>query len=343
MAQPGFFDTESRLKKLDEKDNLLKLNQLVDWDIFRSTIETARRKSERKSNAGRKPYDALVMFKCLVLQQLYNLSDEEFEFQLRDRLTFIRFVGLNPEDTTPDANTLWDFRELLTKQNQLSNLFNRFNQYLDNKGLRARKGQIVDASFVEAPRQRNTREQNQTIKDGLIPAEFLDNPHVASQKDTDARWAQKNDEDHFGYKNHISVDVEHKLIRNFACTNAAVHDSNQFESLLAPNSSRDVWADSAYRSEEKEAILNAMNYRSHVHEKGNRSAALTDKQIARNKKKSKIRARVEHVFGYQVNSMSGGFLRVIGIARATTKIALTNLVYNIMRFCYLHGRALPKK
>lgn len=343
MVQPGFFDTVNRLKKLDEKDNLLKLNQLVDWDIFRSTIEAARRKSERKSNAGRKPYDALVMFKCLVLQQLYNLSDEEFEFQLRDRLTFIRFVGLNPEDTTPDANTLWDFRELLTKQNQLSNLFNRFNQYLDNKGLRARKGQIVDASFVEAPRQRNTREQNQTIKDGLIPAEFLDNPHVASQKDTDARWTQKNDHDHFGYKNHISVDVEHKLIRNFACTNAAVHDSNQFETLLAPNSSRDVWADSAYRSEEKEAILDAMNYRSHVHEKGNRSTALTDKQIARNKKKSKIRARVEHVFGYQINSMSGGFLRVIGIARATTKIALTNLVYNIMRFCYLHGRVLSKK
>jgi len=343
MAQPGFFDTENRLKKLDEKDNLLKLNQLVDWDIFRSTIETARRKSDRKSNAGRKPYDALVMFKCLVLQQLYNLSDEEFEFQLRDRLTFMRFVGLNPEDTTPDANTLWDFRELLTKQNQLSNLFNRFNQYLDNKGLRARKGQIIDASFVEAPRQRNTREQNQTIKDGLIPAEFLDNPHVASQKDTDARWTQKNDEDHFGYKNHISVDVEHKLIRNFVCTNAAVHDSNQFETLLAPNSSRDVWADSAYRSEEKEAILDAMNYCSHVHEKGNRSVALTEKQIARNKKKSKIRARVEHVFGYQANSMSGGFLRVIGIARATTKIALTNLVYNIMRFCYLHGIALSKK
>jgi IS5 family transposase len=342
MAQPSFFDTENRLKKLNEKDNLLRLNQLVDWNVFRPTIEAARRTSTRKSNAGRKPYDALVMFKCLVLQQLYNLSDEEFEFQLRDRLTFIRFVGLNPEDTTPDANTLWDFRELLTKQNELSNLFNRFNQYLDNKGLRARKGQIVDASFVEAPRQRNTREQNQTIKDGLIPAEFLDNPHVASQKDTEARWTQKNDEDHFGYKNHISVDVEHKLIRNFACTNAAVHDSNQFETLLASNSSRDVWADSAYRSEEKEAILDAMNYRSQVHEKGNRSAALTEAQIARNKQKSKIRARVEHVFGYQSNSMRGGFLRVIGIARATTKIALTNLVYNIMRFCYLHGKVLSK-
>ena len=86
-----------------------------------------------------------------------------------------------------------------------------------------------------------------------------------------------------------------------------------------------------------------MNYRSHAHEKVNRSAALTDKQIARNRKKSKIRARVEHAFGYQANSMKSGFLRVIGIARATTKIALTNLVYNIMRFCYLHEKVLSKK
>lgn len=343
MLQPSFFDTDNRLKKLDEKDNLLKLNQLVDWNIFRSTIETARRKVARKSNAGRKPYDALIMFKCLVLQQLYNLSDEEFEFQLRDRLTFMRFVGLNPEDATPDANTLWDFRELLTKQNQLSNLFNQFNQYLGNKGFQARKGQIVDASFVEAPRQRNTREQNQTIKDGLIPAEFQRNPHVSAQKDTDARWTKKNNEKHFGYKNHICVDVEHKLIRDFSCTHAAVHDSNQFETLLAPNTSRNVWADSAYRSEEKQAILDTMNYRSHVHEKGNRAAVLTEKQMMQNKCKSKIRARVEHVFGYQANSMSGGFLRVIGLARATTKIALTNLVYNIMRFCYLHGRVLSQK
>ena len=115
MLQPSFFDTENRLKKLDEKDSLLKLNQLIDWELFRPTLESARNKN-RKSNAGRKPYDAVMMFKCLILQQLYNFSDEEFEFQLRDRLTFMRFVGLSPEDTTPDANTVWDFRELLTER-----------------------------------------------------------------------------------------------------------------------------------------------------------------------------------------------------------------------------------
>lgn len=343
MLQPSFFDTENRLKKLDEKDNLLKLNRLINWELFRPTLEAARNKSDRKSNAGRKPYDAVMMFKCLILQQLYNLSDEEFEFQLRDRLTFMRFVGLNPEDTTPDGNTVWDFRELLTQQNKLKSLFNTFSQYLGNKGFSAQKGQIVDASFIEAPRQRNTREQNETIKEGLIPSEFSENPAVLSQKDMDARWTKKNNETHYGYKNHICIDVKHKLIQDFACTSAEVHDSNQFENLLCKNTNQGVWADSAYRSAEKEAILDNLCYRSHVHQKGSRAAPLTEAQIASNTKKSKVRARVEHVFGYCENSMNGGFLRVIGIVRATTKIALTNLTYNIMRFCYLQGVALSKK
>lgn len=340
--QPSFFDTENRLKKLNEKDNLLKLNQLIDWELFRPTLEAARNKS-KKSNAGRKPYDAVMMFKCLILQQLYNFSDEEFEFQLRDRLTFMRFVGLNSEDTTPDGNTVWDFRELLTRQNQLKILFDTFSEHLNSKGFSARKGQIIDASFVEAPRQRNTSEQNATIKEGLTPSEFDDNPAVKCQKDMDARWAKKNNETHYGYKNHICVDVKHKLIQDFACTSAEVHDSNQFEKLLCANTNQDVWADSAYRSAEKEAILDTLGYRSCVHEKGSRAAPLTEVQKERNTKKSKIRARVEHVFGYCANSMNGGFLRVIGLVRATTKVALTNLTYNIMRFCYLQGVALSKK
>ena len=214
---------------------------------------------------------------------------------------------------------------------------------MNNKGFSARKGEIVDASFVEAPRQRNTKEQNAMLKQGLIPSEFDKNPAVKCQKDTDARWAKKNNETHYGYKNHICVDVQHKLIQDFSCTSAEVHDSNEFENLLCKNTRQAVWADSAYRSAEKEAILNTLGYRSHVHQKGNRTASLTEAQKASNNKKSKIRARVEHVFGYCANSMKGGFLRVIGIVRATTKVALTNLTYNIMRFCYLQGVALSKK
>ena len=343
MIQPSFFDTENRLKKLNEKDNLLKLNALINWEQFRATLDLARNNKPRKSNAGRKPFDSVLMFKCLILQHLYNLSDEELEFQLRDRLTFMRFVGLKPEDTTPDCNTLWDFRELLTAQNSLKGLFDVFTEHLNHQGFTAKKGQIVDASFVEAPRQRNTREQNDVIKAGLIPVEFVENPAVLSQKDVDARWTKKNNETHYGYKNHINIDVEHKIIRNFSCTSAEVHDSNQFENLLIANSNQSVWADSAYRSAEKEVLLDILGYRSKVHKKGTCAKSLTEKQRITNTKKSTVRARVEHIFGYIKNSLNGDFVRVMGIVRATAKITLTNLAYNINRFCYLQGVALSKK
>ena len=343
MMQSSFFDTENRLKKLNEKDNLLKLNGLIDWEQFRPTLERGRNKKARKSNAGRKAFDSVLMFKCLILQHLYNLSDEELEFQLRDRLTFMRFVGLNAADTTPDCNTVWDFRELLITQGLLKKLFDIFVGHLNAQGFTAKKGQIVDASFVEAPRQRNTREQNDVIKQGLIPAEFTENPAMGSQKDVDARWAKKNNEVHYGYKNHIVIDAKHKIIRDFTCTSAEVHDSNEFEDLLTENSSGAVWADSAYCSEEKENILDTLGYRSHVHKKGRRGNPLTEKQKKANTEKSKIRARVEHVFGAIKNSLKGDFIRVIGIVRATAKITLVNLVYNINRFCYLRGVALSRK
>src|SRR5579863_664363 len=111
MPQPGFFDLDERFKKLNERDALLRLNALIDWELFRPTLRSAR-PAERKSEAGRKPFDEVLMFKGLVLQHLYNFSDEELEFQIRDRFTFLRFLGLSPEGRIPDANTFWDFREL---------------------------------------------------------------------------------------------------------------------------------------------------------------------------------------------------------------------------------------
>ncbi len=161
--QPSFFDLEDRFKKLDEKDPLTRLDSLIDWEDFRDTLNKAR-STERKSNAGRKPFDPVLMFKGLVIQHLYNFSDEQLEFQIRDRFTFLRFLGLNPENRIPDANTFWDFREQLIKADLVKTLFMDFELYLIEKGYMAEKGSIVDASFVEAPKQRNTRAENAAIK-----------------------------------------------------------------------------------------------------------------------------------------------------------------------------------
>lgn len=334
MFQTSFYDLENRVEKLNQRDQLLKINALIDWSIFEEPLETLRQ-TERKSAAGRKPFNPLLMFKGLILQHLYNLSDQELEFQIRDRLTFSRFLGLLDGRKVPDANTFWDFRESLIKHDLLKTLFELFEAHIGSMGFEAKKGQIIDASFVAAPRQRNTHDQNETIKSGLMPEEFTKNNSVKKQKDIDARWAKKNKEVHYGYKNHITIDVKHKIIRNFDCTDASTHDSQVLYDLLADMPNKRVYADSAYRSDQIEASLYASDYISCIHERAHTNMPLTDKQIAKNKIKSKIRARVEHVFGHIKTNLNGDFVRTIGKPRATAKICLTNLVYNINRFCFL--------
>jgi IS5 family transposase len=340
MPQASFFDLDDRFNKLNERDPLVGLNKLIDWENFRGTLSKIRKKN-RKSKAGRKPYDVVLMFKVLVLQHLYNLSDDEVEYQIRDRYSFCRFLELSPEGNIPDAKTVWLFREQLVSHNLIGELFLDFDYQLDEQGYKAKKGQIVDASFVEAPRQRNSRDENKQIKEGLIPSRFKENQNVKSQKDTDARWTKKNNETHFGYKNHVSVDNAHKLIRNYEVTSAEVHDSQVFIEVLADNTSGDVWADSAYRSEEHELMLESMGYRSHVHKKGNKNKPLTDRENKANTRKSKVRARVEHVFGSIKNEQGDLYTRVIGLARTKVKVGMMNVVYNMRRFVTLNRISAP--
>lgn len=328
--QSSFFDLDNRHKKLDERDKLVWLNKIIDWETFRETLNTCRDKP-RKSKAGRKPFDVVLMFKILVLQHLYNIGDDELEFQIRDRYSFCRFLGLSPESSVPDAKTIWLFREQLTEKELIKALFYDFDCQLDEEGFKAQKGQIIDASFVEAPVQRNTRQENAEIKEGKVPERFKENPNVERQKDCDARWAKKNDEKHYGYKDHVAIDTKHKLIREYEVSSAEVHDSQVFFELLSENSSKDVWADSAYGSEENELMLSGAEYRSHVNKKGKRNQPLNERDKSANRKKSKVRARVEHIFGSMKNEQGGMFIRVIGLARAKTKIGLMNLVYNIRR------------
>lgn len=341
MSQPGFFDLDERLQKIGVKDPLVGLKELIDWEDFRPTLSLVRKK-DRKSSAGRKPYDVVLMFKILVLQHLYNLSDEQTEYQIRDRLSFMRFLGLQPEDSVPDAKTLWCFREDLTKLKLVKSLFLDFDLQLDSQGYKAQKGQIVDASFVDVPKQRNKKDENDQIKAGETPERFKENPNMGRQKDTDARWAKKNEEKHFGYKNHATVDNKHKLIRNYEVTSAQVHDSNEFIGILADNTSKEVWADSAYRSKENELSLAAMGYRSRVNKKGYRNKALTEAEQKANTKKSKVRARVEHVFGSITNEQGGLYSRVIGVARNSVKVGMMNLVYNMRRLISLHRMSASK-
>ena len=270
------------------------------------------------------------------MQSLYNLSDEGMEYQILDRYSFSRFLGLRASDKVPDATTIWLFRETLTKAGKIEELFSFFDKFLDENGYKARKGQIVDASIVNVPIQRNSRKENQQIKNGEQPEGWSENKKA--QKDTDARWTKKNGKSFFGYKNHISVDVKHKFIRKYAVTSAEVHDSNIFEELLDPdNTCRDIYADSAYRSAEKLKQLKNNGYRERINRKGTRNRKLTEWEKRGNRTKSKIRSRIEHVFGIQAQRAGNIIIRGAGFMRAAAKIGLRNLTFNIDRYGTLNN------
>lgn len=329
MIQPGFFDFEDRLSKIDKQgDPLTKINEAVDWEIFRPTLEKARDKN-RQSNVGPKGYDVILLFKILIIQSLYNLSDDATEFQILDRHSFGRFLGLHLGSKVPDATTIWRFRQDLAAAGVFKELFNGFDAHLCDHGFMAMKGQIVDASIISVPKQRNSREENSRIKKGEVPEDWPENKR--RRKDVDARWTKKNGKTFFGYKNHVSVDVKYKLIRNYEVTDAAQHDSNVFETILSENTSKDIWADSAYRSEERLNRLQEDGFREHIQRKGCRHRKLTESEQRGNRTRARIRSRIEHVFGVQTQKAGNLILRTMGIVRARAKIGLRNLAYNMDR------------
>lgn len=340
QVQGGFFDAEFRLQDISKQgDPLEKLDKHIDWEMFRSILNNVFRAYEKDpSKGGRPPYDYVMMFKILILQHLYNIADERTEFAIKDRLSFMRFLGLTLKDSVPDEKTIWLFRESLTQEGAIKRLFNKFNRHLDNMGLIAHRGSIVDASFVEVPRQRNTREENEDIRNGDIPEDWEDNPSKLRQKDTDARWTKKHGQNYFGYKNHAKADRKKKVITNYAVSDASVHDSQELDSLLErKDAHHDLFGDSAYSSTDIDKKLKRRKIRNRIHEKGYRNHPLSCEQEESNRKKSKIRVRIEHVFGFMENTMKAGFIRCIGIARATAAIGLINLTYNLCRSVQLQG------
>jgi IS5 family transposase len=350
----GFFDVEERLAGLSKKgDDLERLTAVVDFELFRPELERAVPRADR-AKGGRPPFDHVLMFKVLILQTQNNLSDERTEFYLRDRLTWMRFLGLGLGDPVPDANTIWTFREALTKVGATRRLFELFDQALRGAGYLAMSGQLVDASIVSAPKQRNTGAEKQALKEGRIPEEWQEKPAKLSQKDRDARWTLKTTKAKpratatpmvdlaipaFGYQNHISADRRHRLIRRWLVTDAAAHAGRRLADLLdRTNTASGVWADTAYRSRKNEALLRQRMLVSHVHRKKPANRPMPVRTARANAKKSAVRAHIEHVFAEQKVRM-GLFVRTIGLARATTKIGLANLVHNMRRLLWLERQA----
>ena len=355
-GQVGFFDVDGRLKRLAALgDQLLAFAGVVDFELFRSELIRALAYSDG-ARGGRPPFDPVMMFKVLIIQAANNLSDERTEFLINDRLSYMRFLGLGLSDRVPDARTIWLFREKLTKAGAIKLLFARLDEALHTAGFIAMGGQIVDASLISAPKQRNSDDEKRALKEGRVPEDWQAKPAKLRQKDRDARWKVKFSKAKeradgtraavdiaipvFGYANHVAIDRGHGLIRRWEATDAGVHEGRLLrQGLLDPgNTASSVWADTAYRSQANEAFLTAHGFVSRIHRKKPPGRPMPKAVRRANALKSAVRARVEHVFAQQKSKM-GLFVRTIGIARATLKIGMANIVYNISRLLYLRKTA----
>jgi IS5 family transposase len=358
-GQGGFFDVDDRLKELSAKgDDLERLNAIVDFEVFRPALARAVPRSDG-SKGGRPAFDHVFMFKVLILQAAHGLSDERAEYLIKDRLSFMRFLGLGLADAVPDANTIWTFREALTRARidgrpAIEVLFKAYEATLTKAGFLAMGGQIIDASIVAAPKQRNSDGEKRDIKAGRIPEAWKDKPAKLAQKDRDARWtvkwskAKPADDGSprvdlavpaFGYKNHIGIDRRHGLIRTWVATDAARHDGAQLPNLASrANTGSEVWADTAYRSKANEKHLANHRLVSRIHRKKPKGKPMPWNVARANGAKSKVRSAVEHVFARQKGPM-GLVVRTIGIARAAVKIGLANIAYNMKRAVWLTEQA----
>lgn len=330
---PSLFAGEERERKLDRiGDPLAALTGAVDFQAIADRVAALLPKVDY-SKGGRPPFPVLLMVKLLILKQLYNLSDDQVEFQALDRITFQRFLGVVSSSRVPDAKTFWAFQQTLVKVGAAAVIAEAVQQQLAVAGYIARKGQLIDATIVRAPVQHFTKAEKESLKRGEIPADW--SPAKRAQKDLDARWTKKHGKSYFGYKAHVSADVRHKVARKSIVTDASVHDTNHFEDLLdATNTAREVSADKGYVDGAREARLTEAGWRVKVQRKAKPGRALSACQKGRNTRIARVRARVEHVFA-GLHQMGGQLIRTIGLPRAQFQLTTKLAVYNLKRWMSL--------
>ncbi|GIX19808.1 MAG: hypothetical protein KatS3mg120_1484 [Erythrobacter sp.] len=272
MHSRSLFSLAEHLERLSKDgDPLEVLAGTVEFERFRPLLTKGLGYSDG-AKGGRPAFDPVAMFKVLVVQAQHNLSDARMEFMIRDRLSWMRFFGFDLGGAMPDENTIRHYRNRLTQSGTLEALMQAFEQQLREAGYLAMGGQIVDATLVPAPKQRNTEDEKAAIKAGKSARQiWRGKPNKAHQKDVDARWTVKigGKVRHrpdgtplpqiatpvFGYKSHISIDRRYGFIRKATVTSAADSDGRQLRRVIdTSNTAGDVWADSAYRSSKERGM-----------------------------------------------------------------------------------------
>ena len=310
------FAHEAHHQKLDELgDPLQEIERHVDFATLAARVDESVPRPDR-TKGGRPPYPTETMVRILVLKRLYNLSDEQMEYQLLDRMSYKCFCGLDDALRVPDRTTIWHF-ENRVGQAGVQALFGEMAEQLARKGFIARGGQIIDATLVKAPVQRNSRQENEQVRQGNVPEDW--NDAKRRQKDVDASWTKKNGKSHFGYKLSVNVDGRYKHAKGL---------------LDERNTARVVYGDKGYSSQALRAELKDRGLRDGILKRAGKSKALTQRDEQRNRRLSRMRCRVEHVFA-GIEQMGGKMVRTIGRTRAGFAMTMMALCYNIKRLVCL--------
>ena len=312
----------SRRKKVSRAvGTLAAIGGMVDWEALVEVVSVLDKTREGKG--GRPPISFEIKVKMLFLQYTFNLSDEELEDQLIDRLSFQQFVGLGYDEEIPDFVGVWHFKEGLIKAGLMDEIFTRIIGQIEEKGLILKKGTIVDATIIQSSNRPLSRKKRE---------EMAETP--SRQIDTEARSTAKNGKKHFGYKGHIGVDAESKIIRKRSFTPANVHDSRELENVISGDE-QSVWADKAYpRQEDKRAARKSGVYYG-ILDKATRGKKLSNKQQKRNRQKSRVRAAVEHPFAFFRKKLKVMFAAAKTKLRNALRFDMWCIIYNVRRASFL--------
>jgi IS5 family transposase len=334
QPERGLFDEQQAQQRVQAMNSTLtKLKDVIHWEAFRPAIEGIFPLNDPKKG-GQPPFDRVMMFKILVIKKLYQLSNEQAEFQIMDRFSFRDFLGLELQHKVPDATTIWLFQEHLQEGKAMEALFENFTQRLRDAKLIVNEGKIIDASIVHAPVQHISRKENEQLDKGRKPRGW--NKHKVAQKDTEATWTKKHGKSFFGFKNHTKVDTGSKLIETYVVTTASVPDGTMAGALLnEADKKQRLDADKGYDWADIHTLATQLAIHDQIMEKAQRGRPLSRAQKQANKARSRIRARIEHVYGQMTKRFEGLRLRCIGLGRATHQSGLSNLCYNMLRAVFL--------
>jgi IS5 family transposase len=303
---------------------------LVDWRRLEEVLRPVE-----PSRDGAPGYPALAMFKAILLQHWYGLSDPGLEDALLDRLSFRRFVGLPLDAAVPDHSTICRFRRALTQAGLAERLFAEINRQIDERGLIVRKGTLIDASLVAANVRRPAKPQAEApTGEGANDKPFSANQTSRSKTDPDAEWTKKNGKTWFGYKGHVGVDQGSGIIRRAKLTGASVNDTVVADELIIGDE-RAVYGDQAYSTHRRRELLRQRGTKDRIMHRPNKHHGLTDRQKQRNRGISKRRAAVERVFAVAKRLYHWTRVRYLGIERNAAHFLLMCSAINLRRWAVL--------